>query len=84
MRNKYVPPDRLRIMLYEGQIKKNSDKTLIDIYEYLGLDAEFKPELPGKPVHRSWGWARIVFNYYASKMSKRIGRSRAGWLLGLR
>lgn len=78
---KSVGPERLRIILFEDQIKKNWDQTLRETYEYLGLDPEFKPELPGKPVHRSWGWTRIVFNYYASKMSKRLGHSRAGVLL---
>ena len=78
---KCVPPDRLRIILFEDQIKENCDLTLTGIYEYLGLDAEFKPELPDKAVHRSWGWTRIVFNYYASKMSKSMGHSKAGVFL---
>ena len=78
---KKVPADRFRIIIFEDQIKKDWSQTLIDTYEYLGLDPTFTPELPNKPVHRSWGWTRIVFNYYASKISKKIGRSRAGELL---
>ena len=78
---KAIPSNRLRIIIFEDQIKKNWDQTLIETYEYLGLDPTFKPELPGKPVHRSWGWTRIVFNYYASKISKGLGESRIGMLL---
>lgn len=75
-----IPPDRLRIIIFEDQIKKNWDQTLVETYEYLGLDPAFKPEQPNKVVHRSWGWTRIVFNYYASKIFKSIGESRLGRL----
>ena len=78
---KYVRPERLRIILYEDQIKKNRDQTLADIYQYLDLDPTFKPEQPDKAVHKSWGWTRIVFNYYAGRISKTMGHSRAGRLL---
>lgn len=78
---KQIPADRFRIILFEDQIKRNWDQTIYDIYKYLGLDPNFKPQLPGKPVHRSWGWTRIVFNYYASKMFKNIVNSRAGKLM---
>ena len=78
---KYVRPERLRIILYEDQIKKNRDQTLADIYQYLDLDPTFKPEQPDKAVHKSWGWTRIVFNYYARRISKTMGHSRAGRLL---
>lgn len=78
---KHIPSDRLRIIIFETQIKKNYDQTLADTYEYLGLDPKFRPELPSKPVHKSWGWTRIVFNYYAGKVFKDIGYTRAGNLL---
>ena len=78
---KYVRPERLRIILYEDQIKKNRDQTLADIYQYLDLDPTFKPEQPDKAVHKSWGWTRIVFNYYAGQISGKMMHSRAGRLL---
>jgi len=77
----HIPSDRLRVIIFEDQIKKNHDQTLVDIYEYLGLDPDFKPELPNKPVHKSWGWTRIVFNYYAGQIFKDIGYSRAGSIM---
>jgi Sulfotransferase family len=78
---KATPSDRFRIIIFEDQIRKNWDRTLTDTYAYLGLDPTFSPELPSKPVHRSWGWTRIVFNYYAGKIFKGIGHSRVGKLL---
>lgn len=78
---KYIPSDRMRVIIFEDQIKKDWDRTLIDTYEYLGLDPTFHPKLPSKPVHRSWGWSRIVFNYYASKIFRNIGDSRMARLL---
>ena len=76
-----IPPERLLIIRYEDQIKTNWAQTLSNTYAYLGLDAAFRPELPSRPVHRSWGWTRILFNYYASKLSRKIGHSKAGALL---
>lgn len=78
---KRIPPDRLRIILYENQIKKNWYKTLADIYDYLGLDPTFQPQLPGKRIHVSWGWTRIVFNYYANKISSNMAGATVGRLL---
>jgi hypothetical protein len=77
----HIPSDRLRVIIFEDQIKKNYDQTLVDTYEYLGLDPDFRPEMPNKPVHKSWGWTRIVFNYYTGKIFKDIGYSKAGSLL---
>ena len=67
--------------IVRGSDKENWDTTLADIYEYLGLDKAFQPSLPSRPVHRSWGYTRIVFNYYAGKISKKVGYSTFGALL---
>lgn len=78
---KHIPPDRFRVIIFEDQIKSNWDRTLADTYEYLCLDPSFVPRLPEKRIHRSWGWTRIVFNYYANRISRKIGHSRVGGLL---
>lgn len=75
-----IPPQRFRILIFEDQVKGHWADTLKETYEYLGLDPAFKPQVPEKAVHRSWGWSRIVFNYYSSKISTRLGRSRLGSL----
>ena len=78
---RHVPPERFRIVIFEDEIEKNSEQTLAETYEYLGLDPRFTPDLPNNRIHKSWGWTRIVFNHYASSFSKTIGRSRAARLL---
>lgn len=78
---KTIPSDRFRIIIFEDQIKNNWPQTLNETYEYLGLDPTFSPKLASKPIHRSWGWTRIVFNYYASKVFRNIGHSKAGKIL---
>ncbi|MGB3212046.1 MAG: sulfotransferase [Desulforhopalus sp.] len=78
---KQIPAERFRIILFEDQIKKNWDKTLFDTYDYLGLDPTFQPRLSARPVHRSWGWTRILFNYYGCKIFKNIGNSKIAKLL---
>ena len=78
---KSVPSDQFRVIIFEDQIKKNWDRTLKETYQYLGLDPTFSPELPSRSVHRSWGWTRIVCNYYGSKIIKKMGHSKVGRLL---
>jgi len=78
---KYIPTERFRLMLFEKQIIRNYQQTLEDTYDYLDLDPNFQPHHPGKSTHKSWGWTRIVFNYYGGKIYKNMGESRAGRLL---
>lgn len=78
---KHIPSDRFRILIFEDQIRKNWDLTLTDIYSYLGLDPDFRPAQPGKRVHKSWGWTRIVFSYYTGGFSRSAIGSKTGRLL---
>lgn len=75
---RFVDPDRFRVVIFEDQIKKRPGETLADVYQFLGLDPAFKPEQPARAVHKSWGWTRIVFSYYAGKLYKEIGHSILG------
>jgi hypothetical protein len=77
----HIPSDRFRIIFFEDQIKKNWDQTLTDTYAYLGLDPYFRPKLPDKRVHKSSGWTRIVYNYYAGNFSRGVIGSKIGHLL---
>ncbi len=78
---KHIPSDRLRTIIFEDQIRKNRGQTLADIYNYLGLDPDFRPEQPDKRVHKSWGWTRIMFNYYAGRFSRSTVGLKTGRLL---
>lgn len=77
---KYIPADRLKIIIFEDEIVKNYDKTLVELYKFLGLSSNFKPNIPQKPVHKSWTWSRILFKYYTKRFSVRFANSRAGVL----
>jgi len=66
----FVDSDRLRILIFEDEIKRNPEDTLSDIYGFLGLDPSFKPVAPERAVHVSWTWTRIVLNYYTKKLLK--------------
>jgi len=77
----HIPPDRLRIIIYEDQIRKNWDQTLIDTYNFLGLDPGFRPKSPDKRVYKRWSWTRIVFNYYTASVIRGGVASTIGGVL---
>jgi len=72
-----VPSERFRVVLFENQIKRNWDQTLYNIFHFLDLDPRFKPRTPNRAVHKSWGWTRIVLNYYTRRVSPRIAQTAA-------
>lgn len=75
---RFVDPDRLRIIFFEDQIKKNPQDLLTGLYRFLDLDPSFRPEQPQRPVHKSWSWTRIVFNHYAEKLYPGAGNTFLG------
>jgi hypothetical protein len=79
---RFVDPDRFRIVIFEDQIKKNPKQLLTELYRFLDLDQSFKPALPQRAVHKSWTWTRIVFNYYAGKICPGAGNTFLGRLCG--
>jgi hypothetical protein len=72
----YVPPERLHILVFEEDILENYENTLVLLYKFLDLSPDFKPKKPSKAVHKSWTWSRILFNYYAKRLSDRLASSR--------
>ena len=47
-------------------------------YEFLGLDAGYRPEPPGRRVHGSRSWTRCVVNYHAGPLRRWLAHGRAG------
>ena len=78
---KYVPPERLLILIFEEDILNSYEKTLAELYNFLGLSTEFNPETPNKAMHKSWTWSRLLFNYYAKKYSERIATSKIATIM---
>jgi hypothetical protein len=78
---KYVPPERLLILIFEEDIRNGYEDALVKLYHFLGLSTEFKPRRPNKAMHKSWTWSRILFYYYTKKYSERLATSKIATLI---
>jgi hypothetical protein len=76
--SKYVPKDRMRVLIFEEDVRQLPEKAMREVYEFLDLDPQFQPKDPRKRVHENWSWTRIVLSYYADPLSRKILRSRLG------
>lgn len=74
----FVDPERMLVLVFEEDVVKSPEKTLPRVYDFLGLDMDFFPENPSKPVHTASTWTRIVFNHYAHIVSPRLAKSSLG------
>jgi len=63
----HVPPERIKLFIFEEDIKQSADKTIRSAYDFIGLDKNFKPAQSRNKVNQSWGWTRVVMNYYFGK-----------------
>jgi len=75
---KYVPQDRMRVLIFEEDVKQFPERTMREVYQFLGVDPQFQPEGLTKREHASWTWTRIVLSYYADPLSRKVLRSRLG------
>lgn len=76
-----VAPDRMRIFVFEEDVRKSPENTVREIYEFLALDSGFKPQGLSEIVHKSWTWTRIFIHYYSPKPLRRLIKSRFGNVL---
>jgi len=68
----FVPPERLRVFIFEEDVVRHPHETIREIYEFLGLHSDFKPQGLEKPVHRTWSVTRNLLRYYADPLSRRV------------
>ena len=73
---RYVPPERMRIYIFEEDIIKTPEATLTDVYNFLGLESSFRPPALREPVHQTWSLTRSYLRYYADPVSRRLLGSR--------
>jgi hypothetical protein len=73
MWRRYVPANRLFIVIFEEDIVDRPQETLKQLFRFLGLDEDIKLEEVDQIVHKSWSWNRIVLEYYASPLTKLLG-----------
>lgn len=76
--SKYVPKERLRVLIFEEDVKLFPERTVREIYRFLNVDPQFQPKGLWERENTSWGWTRIMLSYYADPLSRRVVRSRLG------
>ena len=59
------PSNQLLVMLFEQDVVRDPDNGLKKVFNFLGLDPEFRPSQMRKQIYQSWSWTRIVASYYA-------------------
>ena len=68
----YVPAERMKVLVFEEDVIRHSEKTLADVYGFLGLDTSFRPTGTSKSVNKSMGWTELVLSYYGRDLAKRF------------
>jgi hypothetical protein len=72
----HVPPERMRVMVFEEDVVKEPARTLRAVCEFLDLDPALVPGETQRVVNSSWTWTRILLDRTARQVSSRIARSR--------
>jgi hypothetical protein len=76
--SKYVPKERMRVLIFEEDVRQLPEKAMREVYEFLDLDPQFQPEDLKKRVRKSWSWTRILLSYYMDPLTRKVVRSRLG------
>ena len=66
---KFVPAERMKILVFEEDIIKYPYRTLESVYKFLGLSSNYVPNNVERAIHVSSGLTQLVLNYYASRLS---------------
>ena len=74
----YIPPEKMLVFTYEENVAKDKKQTISKVYEFLGLDKNFKPSEPNSVKNKSWGWTRILINYYTKPVLGKFIQSKYG------
>ncbi|NNC68331.1 MAG: hypothetical protein HKN83_09890 [Gammaproteobacteria bacterium] len=77
----FIPPEKMLILTYEKDIAEAKMHTISKVYEFLGLDKNFKPPEADTVPNKSWSWTRILFNYYTKPVFGKFIRSKYGKVL---
>lgn len=74
----FVAPEQMLILTYEEDIVNAKTHTMSKVFEFLGLDKNFKPPEPDSVPNKSWSWTRILINYYTKPVLGKFIRSKYG------
>ena len=69
---KYIPKERICVLLQEDDIIRRPVETMKKAYQFLDIDDNFAPEETDKVVHKGWGWNRTVLNYHLGPKAGKV------------
>ena len=73
---KFVPPERMRIYVFEEDVVKSPEETVSDAYSFLKLNTNFKPDNIRNPRLKSMGWVQLFMSYYSGSLSNMVVNKR--------
>ena len=68
----FVPPERMRILILEEDIKRTPDKTLENAYSFLNIEKKFKPINYAKRVNKRKSWSKYFLIRWPYKKLNRV------------
>ena len=75
------PSDRLKVLIFEDDVIAQPERTVLEIYRFIGLDDRYCPAKLREPANKSWGWTRIVAAYYLPSFLHEMTKRRPGKVL---
>lgn len=61
---KYFPEDQMHCMVFEEDILRQPERSISEVYAFLGLDGAFNPPDLKMSKNKGWGWTHLLLNYY--------------------
>ena len=77
---KFVPEDRLLVLIFEEEIKQSPQKGIKKVLEFMQIDSDFALKTDRSSSNPSWKWSRIVLNYYTKPVMRWIDRGPIHWI----
>ena len=74
---KYVPDNRLQVLIFEEDILDRPNETIQKVYEFLGLDSAVVPQRINSKVNKSKGWSRILLSYYLGERISKLTQRKS-------
>ncbi len=72
----FVPPERMRIFIFEEDIRGFPERTVKETYKFLNLDSNFVPESLKNPIHKRMNWSNQLINYYLNLIVKKSNNKK--------
>ncbi len=74
----YVPPERMRIYIFEEDIRDFPEETMKNTYRFLNLDPSFSPENLRNPIHKGMSISNLLMYYYFNILLTKLRYTHIG------